>query len=127
MTIEVALALVWRSGYLLVTRRRRGTHLAGLWEFPGGKLLPGETIQTCAEREVHEETGVTCRARSVRAAIEYTYPERNVVLHPVDCDWIAGEARPREVDAALWLPPGELSKYAFPEANAALLRDLVRS
>jgi len=127
MSVEVAIALVWQNGRLLVTRRRAGTHLAGLWEFPGGKLLPGESIERCAEREVAEETGVSCRAERVRAAIHHAYPERSVVLYPVDCAWIAGEPRAREVEAALWLLPGELAKYAFPVANAALLEELART
>ena len=110
MTVEVAIALVWKDGRLLVTRRRAGTHLGGLWEFPGGKILPGESAERCAEREVEEETGVRCRAERLRRTILHTYPERSVVLHPVDCAWIAGEPRAREVEAALWLLPRELAQ-----------------
>jgi mutator protein MutT len=127
MTVEVAIALVWKDGRLLVTRRPAGVHLGGLWEFPGGKMRPGESAERCAEREVNEETGVRCRAERVRATIRHTYPERSVVLHPVDCAWIAGEPRAREVEAVLWLLPRELAEYAFPRANSALLEELTRS
>jgi mutator protein MutT len=122
--VHVAIALVWRDGRLLVTRRRTDQHLAGSWEFPGGKFRPGETVESCAEREVKEETGVTCAARARRGVIHHDYAERRVALHPVDCDWIAGEPSPREVAAVRWVLPDELASLAFPEANATLLAEL---
>jgi 8-oxo-dGTP diphosphatase len=123
--VDVAIALVWRSGRLLVTRRRRGTHLAGLWEFPGGKFRAAESAERCAEREVLEEVGVRCHAVGRRASIAHDYPERSVVLHPVDCEFESGEPRAREVSAFAWVQPSELSGYTFPEANAALLAELI--
>ena len=124
MPIEVALALVWRDGRLLVTRRPAGVHLAGYWEFPGGKIGRGETPEAAAEREVREEVGIRCRARGRRSPLRHTYPERTVVLHPVDCDWIEGEAVLRDVSAAEWVPPERLTEYEFPPANAGLLAAL---
>ena len=122
--IEVALALVWRDGRLLVTRRPSGVHLAGYWEFPGGKIRPGEAPEAAAEREVREEVGIGCRARARRAAISHTYPERVVVLYPVDCDWLEGEAVLRGVSAAEWVAPERLAEYDFPPANAELIASL---
>ena len=122
--IEVALALVWREGRLLVTRRPPGVHLAGYWEFPGGKLRPGEAPERAAEREVREEVGIGCRARARRATIRHTYPERVVVLHPVDCDWLEGEAVLRGVSAAEWVALERLADYEFPPANAELIASL---
>jgi 8-oxo-dGTP diphosphatase len=124
IAIEVALALVWRDGRLLVTRRPAGVHLAGYWEFPGGKIGPGETPEMAAEREVREEVGIGCRARSCRAAFRHCYPERVVVLHPVDCDWLEGEPVLRGVSAAHWVAPERLTEYSFPPANAELIASL---
>ncbi len=126
MTVEVAIALVWKDGRLLLSRRPDDAHLGGLWEFPGGKLEAGETPEQAAEREVREELGVRCRARSRRAPIHHDYADRSVVLHPVDCDFVSGEPRALEVSAFAWELPAELGKYRFPEANAELVTELMR-
>ncbi|HEX9622363.1 MAG TPA: (deoxy)nucleoside triphosphate pyrophosphohydrolase [Polyangiaceae bacterium] len=122
--IAVAIALVWRDGRVLVTRRRAAAHLGGMWEFPGGKPEPGETLAACAEREVREETGVVCRAYRERASIEHAYADRAVVLSPFDCRWVSGEARLEQVADALWVEPKRLRELEFPEANRALIQEL---
>ena len=122
--VEVALAIVWRDGRLLVTRRPEKVHLAGHWEFPGGKLAPGETPEACAERELYEEVEVVARARGRRASIEWEYPERRVTLHPVVCEWIEGDGSAREVSELRWALPEELDELEFPAANASLVRAL---
>ncbi|MFZ5890366.1 MAG: (deoxy)nucleoside triphosphate pyrophosphohydrolase [Myxococcota bacterium] len=123
--VEVAIALVWRDQKLLVTQRPEGIHLGGLWEFPGGKLASGESPETCAEREVLEEVGLQVRARARRDSIRHEYPERRVLLHPIDCDYVDGELELREVSDARWLRPAELGQLAFPEANRDLIAELV--
>jgi 8-oxo-dGTP diphosphatase len=122
--VEVAIALVWRGERLLVTRRPARAHLGGFWEFPGGKIGPAETPLACAEREVAEETNVTVRALAVRTPIAWEYPERRVLLHPVDCEWLAGEGETREVAELRWTPASELVASDFPPANAELVKDL---
>jgi mutator protein MutT len=122
--IEVAIALVWRGERVLVTRRPKDTHLGGLWEFPGGKLRREETPDAAAEREVLEETGVRARARGRRATIDWSYPERQLRLHPVDCDWLAGEGEARGVTELRWATVAELAGLEFPPANAALIAEL---
>lgn len=123
--VEVAIALVWRDGRLLVTRRMQGAHLAGLWEFPGGKLRAGETPEACAVREVAEETRVTAAARSRRDTIVWEYPDRIVTLYPITCDWLAGDGECVEVAELIWCAPAELGALSFPPANAALLASLI--
>jgi 8-oxo-dGTP diphosphatase len=124
-SVEVAIALVWRAGRLLVTRRPAGVHLAGLWEFPGGKLRKDESPEACAERELVEEVGVVARARARRAPIEWNYPERRITLHPIDCDWVEGDGSPRAVAELRWIDPSELATLEFPPANAELVRTLL--
>lgn len=123
-TIEVALALIWRQNHLLITRRPAETHLGGMWEFPGGKVGPEETVEACAEREAREEVGVTCRAVARREPIRFTYPERTVCLYPVDCEYTGGAPQALEVAEWAWVHPAELGRYEFPPANAGLLASL---
>lgn len=122
--VKVALALVVKGGRLLITQRPPGTHLGGMWEFPGGKLRDGELPERCAEREVLEETGVRCRAESCRPAFGFRYPEREVWLIPVKCAWLEGEPELLEVADARWVTAEELSNFEFPEANGELIREL---
>jgi len=124
-SVEVAIALVWRGERLLVTRRPAGVHLAGFWEFPGGKLAPGESPEACAEREVLEEVGIVARARGRRPRVEWEYPERRVTLHPVDCDWLEGEGAAREVAELRFVERHELATLEFPKANAGLVSALL--
>jgi mutator protein MutT len=120
----VAIALVWRQGCLLITRRKQDVHLGGLWEFPGGKLLPGESPERCAEREILEEVGVACRAEGVLTPIDYVYPEWTVRLYPVECAYVGGPPRPLEVAEWAWVSPEDLHRYPFPPANDPVLAEL---
>ena len=126
-SLHVALALIWKDELLLVSRRPPGAHLAGFWEFPGGKCRAGESAAACAEREAREEVGVVCRAVRVREPIAHAYTDRHVLLSPVDCTWLSGEPRPLGVAEVRWLRPSELSSYEFPPANAPLLDALARA
>lgn len=125
--LEIALALCIRAGRILVTRRQAGVHLGGSWEFPGGKRAPAETFEACALRELAEETGVTARATRALTPIPWEYPERSVVLHPIECEWIAGEGELREVADLRWVRGDELQTLEFPPANAELVRELART
>lgn len=123
--VHIAIALVWKEQELLVTRRMPGSHLAGYWEFPGGKLELGETPERCAEREVLEEVGVVCRAERRRNPLVHVYAERSVSLTPVDCAWIRGAPRLLGIAAWAWASPRDLAGYEFPPANAELIASLI--
>jgi mutator protein MutT len=125
--IEVAMALVIRDARLLVTQRLAEAHLGGLWELPGGKLAPGERVEDCVVREVREETGIVIAARLCLPTIEWDYPERRVALHPVECDWVAGEGELLEVAGLCWASRAELEVRSFPPANARLIAELCSS
>jgi mutator protein MutT len=125
--VEVAIALVWKQGLILVSRRPPGVHLEGYWEFPGGKLRPAESAEECVVREVLEEVGLRVLPRARRAPIAFEYPERHVRIHPVDVDYLSGEIEFREVSDERFVSPSELTHLRFPEANADLVRELVRA
>jgi mutator protein MutT len=127
MTIDVAAALIQDArGRYLITRRRPGSHLAGLWEFPGGKRQGCETIEACLERELREELAATFAVGDRVRTITWTYDEHTVVLHFHRCTLVSGEITALESQAMRWVAPEELVESEFPPADAALVRDLRR-
>ncbi len=122
--IDVVAALVWREGRLLVTQRLQGSHLGGLWEFPGGKIEPGEEPDAALVREVREELAIEIAVGPLREEVVHAYPEKTVRLRFFDCSWIAGEARHLAVADHRWVARDELAGLEFPPADQALLAGL---
>lgn len=122
-TIVVTAAVVCRGEAYLVTRRPRGVHLEGCWEFPGGKCEPGETHPACLTRELHEELGVKVRIGAEIFEVSHDYPDRTVELHFFECE-LEGDPRPLLGQDMRWVPRGGLHALEFPPADAALLRIL---
>ncbi len=119
--IKVAAGLVFRSGRLLITQRPAGGHLAGLWEFPGGKREPGESMPQCLRRELAEELGITVAVGDCVEALTHTYPGKTVRLEFFRCQIIAGEPTGLDGQSLAWVTVGQLGGYTFPEADARLL------
>jgi mutator protein MutT len=118
--IIVLAAIVERDECLLVTRRLKGTHLAGLWEFPGGKCEAGESHESCLARELMEELGVTCEVGPEVFTTEHAYPDRIVRLHFRACT-IQGEPQPLLGQQIQWIARSELDTLAFPPADEELI------
>jgi len=121
---HVAIGIVVRNGQVLICRRRATDPLAGYWEFPGGKVEPGESPADCLRRELREELGIEVKIRFALDPFEYTYPHIKVFLHPFLCDRADGEATPLAADELRWIQPTELANYDFPPANDDLLEQL---
>lgn len=119
-TTIVAAAVVERDGAVLLTRRLRGSHLEGLWEFPGGKLDPGETLAQCLRREMREELAVDVEVGDPVLVTTHAYPEKIVELHFFECR-LLGEPVPQLRQEMRWLPRAELGAIAFPAADRALI------
>jgi mutator protein MutT len=118
--IIVAAAVVRRGDAYLVTRRLKGTHLEGLWEFPGGKCEPGEALDACLRREIVEELGVNAHVRHLLLSTRHTYDTRHIELHFFACD-LDAEPHPRLGQEIRWTPRTELRQLAFPPADAELI------
>ena len=112
-------------GRYLITQRRRGSHLEGFWEFPGGKRDAGESLSACLRRELAEELGATFDVGTEVATVEWEYPDRTVVLHFFECRLEVGTIEPRESQAMAWVEPERLRDYEFPPADRALVDRLV--
>ena len=123
IAIVVTAAVVERDGTFLVTRRQKGTHLEGYWEFPGGKCEPGETLAASLARELDEELAVTARIGHEVFTTMHAYPERRVELHFFRCE-LLGEPRPQIGQEMRWVPRAELATLAFPPADIALIETL---
>jgi 8-oxo-dGTP diphosphatase len=115
------------AGRYLITQRRRGSHLEGLWEFPGGKRDAGESLPACLRRELIEELGATFDVGDEIATVEWEYPDRTVVLHFFACRLASGSIEPRESQAMIWVEPDRLADYDFPPADRALIESLAGS
>jgi mutator protein MutT len=125
--IEVSAGLIFRDGKLLITRRRAGAPLGGLWEFPGGKREPGESFEECLHRELREELGVEVQIAALLDDIVHQYPERSVRLQFFRCLWLRHEPRAILCDDLAWVAAAQLSDYEFPAADARILDRLRRS
>ena len=114
-------------GRYLITRRRAGTHLAGLWEFPGGKCEAGETLEQSLARELSEELGAMFAVGEQIETVRWDYPEKSVVLHFFRCTVVAGAVSPQEGQLMAWVAPADFGRYEFPPADATLLARLQAS
>ena len=122
-TIVVTAAVVERDGAFLVTRRLKGTHLAGTWEFPGGKCEPGEPLDACLWREIREELGARCSVGSEIFSITHEYTERRIELHFYACT-LLDEPVPLLGQEMRWVPRNQLTELEFPPADDELIRKL---
>ena len=123
--IVVTAAVIKRDGCYLVTRRIKGTHLAGMWEFPGGKREPGETLEASLVREIEEELGASSVVRDLLLSARHDYETREVELHFFACD-LTSEPQPRLGQEIRWVTPAELGTLEFPPADAELIELLKR-
>jgi 8-oxo-dGTP diphosphatase len=119
--IEVTAAVIIRNGEFLICQRPKGKSCELLWEFPGGKIEPGETGEQCIIRECQEELGVTLNVLKKLTDVTYDYPDRTVHLHFYITEIIAGELTRKEHNAFAWVTPDEINKYQFCPADAKML------
>lgn len=121
--IAVVAAVIESDGAFLVTRRPDGVHLAGLWEFPGGKIDPGETHAQALRREILEELGTDVDVHDLVLQTAHDYPERSVRLFFYRCT-VAGTPSALLGQQMRWVPRAELRTLGFPPADEALIRIL---
>lgn len=109
---------------VLVTRRPKGRHLAGLWEFPGGKVERAEDPRDTVAREIREECGIDVNVGDVFEVTFHSYPEKDVLLLFFVCDWIEGEVQDLETAGHRWLTLEELSSSDMPAGDVPVLGKL---
>ncbi len=130
LVIVAAVALIDVDGRVLIARRPAGKAMAGLWEFPGGKLDPGETPEAALVRELQEELGIDTR-QSCLAPLTFashSYPDFQLLMPLYACRIWRGEMTPREGQELAWVRPARLGDYPMPPADeplVAMLRDFL--
>ncbi len=127
LLLVVACALIDSDNRVLVAQRPEGKALAGLWEFPGGKLEPLERPEEALIRELHEELGITVKVDCLAPLIfaSFAYPEFHLMMPLYICRRWEGFVQPREGQALKWVRPGGLRDLAMPPADEPLIPHLV--
>ena len=122
--IDVVAGVIIRDGCVLVCQRPPGGHHPGKWEFPGGKVEPGEDVWEALARELREELGIELLAARPVCCVRHAYPEQRVVLEVWRVERYRGEPRSLEGQPLHWLSPAELDQRAFPAADASIIDTL---
>lgn len=125
MILVVAAALYDGEGRVLIAQRPAGKHLAGRWEFPGGKVSPGESEGAALARELREELGIEVLASRPFMRLTHSYPDRSVELSLWIVERFAGTARGLDAQALRWVAPADLEHQGLLEADRPFVEALV--
>jgi mutator protein MutT len=120
--LVVTAAVVEREGKVLVARRRKGLVAEGLWEFPGGKLEPGEDPRRGLERELSEELGVGARAGVLLCTVPFSGPLASYELVVFRTELLSDDFRPTDHDEIAWRAPAEMDEAVFSKPDRPVVR-----
>lgn len=119
--LHVTCAIIERDGMVLAAQRSRIMRMPLKWEFPGGKIEPGEGPEACLHRELLEELGLCVSVKRAMPTLTHRYPAFTVTLHPFVCELLSGKVVLNEHRAIAWLKPEELPALNWVEADVALV------
>ncbi|HIK30854.1 MAG TPA: A/G-specific adenine glycosylase [Oscillatoriales cyanobacterium M59_W2019_021] len=122
---HIGVAVIWNDRQqLLIDRRLDSGLLGGLWEFPGGKIEPGETIEACIAREIQEELGIEVEVGERLITVEHAYTHFRVTLNVHHCRHLHGEPQAIECQEVRWVTLEEIDRFPFPKANTLIIEAL---
>lgn len=123
--IEIAVGIIYSvSGQIFITQRGENSHLAGFWEFPGGKVEPDETPYQTLVREIAEEVDITVHQARFIKLVNYCYADRDITIHAyLVTDW-DGEPFAKEGQPSRWIDLDDLNADEFPDANRSIIEML---
>ena len=121
----IVAGVIRKGGRILIDQRNPDGLLGGLWEFPGGKVEPGEGLQDALRREVREELGIEIRVLEPIATVRHAYTHFRITLHAFDCRHVSGRPAPLQCAACKWVGRKDLDRYAFPRANRKIIEALI--
>ena len=126
-TKHVVAAIIEKEGKILLARRAPGEHSAGLWEFPGGKQEPGESLQQSLEREIYEEFEVNIKAGQLFCRTETVVDDFYLILYALKAVHLKGDFIPIVHDKIAWVSPEALSEYKVPEPDRPIIEKLIQT
>ncbi|AFY67233.1 A/G-specific adenine glycosylase [Geitlerinema sp. PCC 7407] len=122
---QIGVAVIWNDqNQILIDRRPQSGLLGGLWEFPGGKIEAGETVEDCIVREIREELAIDVEVGDHLITIDHAYTHFRVTLQVYHCRHVAGEPTPIECDEIRWVTLDALDEFPFPKANTQIIEAL---
>ncbi|MDL1902750.1 A/G-specific adenine glycosylase [Anaerolineae bacterium CFX9] len=122
---DVAAGLIWNAaGELLIAQRPLDGLLGGLWEFPGGKQEPGETLEACLQRELKEELAIEVEVGELFTVVRHAFTHFRITLHAFTCRHSGGEPQAIGAQAFAWVMPDELERYSFGKADRRVIEAL---
>jgi 8-oxo-dGTP diphosphatase len=124
MTLQVTAALIIENNQVFAAKRSKGRHLAGYWEFPGGKIEVDETAQACLQRELLEELNIDATIGSLLMVTEHQYTDKKVALHVYWVNTFSGEIQLKDHDDATWLTVSDLDKLMWAPADMPIVKKL---
>ena len=124
--VKAVCAVIERNGKFLITKRMETSPMGHCWEFPGGKIEPGETKEQCAIRECQEEIDVTVEPIKIIKEVEFDYPHGLIELTFMHCRLEVGEPKLIQCRDARWVFPHEFSDYEFPPADVEVIEELMK-
>jgi len=124
VVVVAAGVLIDEGGRVLIARRHASAHQGGLWEFPGGKVAPGERLEDALARELNEELGITVQTSRLLTQIDHDYGDKQVRLVVFHVTQWSGEPRGCEGQPLAWVDRADLGGYDYPEANQPILATL---
>lgn len=122
---QVTAAVIEKDGRILLAQRKAGDALAGKWEFPGGKIEPGETPEACLRRELMEEFGVDTRIGAFICSSKFEYKHLPIELLVYRAEHLSGEFKLNDHDQLAWVAPADLINYDLSSADIPVLRHLL--
>lgn len=123
--VLVTAAILWQNGRILLAQRPENDRMAGLWEFPGGKIEAGETPEDCLKRELLEELGIETQIGSLFMETGYQYPHINIILLAFHAMPVKGQMTLHSHAAITWALPHELMHYPLAPADVPIAEKLL--
>ncbi|BBO93235.1 (deoxy)nucleoside triphosphate pyrophosphohydrolase [Desulfosarcina ovata] len=124
--IKVTAAILEKNGQIIIAQRKSGDHLSGLWEFPGGKIEPGESPEACLARELNEEFNIEVTIGDFLGSNVHHYDHISIELMAYRASWVSGTISMNDHKAYRWVTVDQLTEYEFTSADVPFVDMLLR-